>query len=120
MPLIALGVMLAAASLWLSIDLAATGFDRAVRQALEPFSAAEERCQDVDPEHPTGSTRWHACVERETAKSPGEVSESHFQGATVAGLVFASALLIVAFETARPSGGAAMDSTDTVPWLNPR
>jgi hypothetical protein len=119
-PVIALGSVLAAASLWLSIDLAATGFYRAGRQALEPFSAAEERCQDVDPEHPTGSPRWHECVERETARSPGEVSGSHFNGAAAAGLVFGGALLIVAFETARPSVRALKDWTDTVPWMNPR
>ncbi len=48
--LTAVGAILATASLVTFLYLGATGLYTAGRQTLEPFSAGEERCRDVDPE----------------------------------------------------------------------
>lgn len=41
------------------------------RQAFEPLSAAEERCQAFRPPPDVASTQeWHDCVQREMVKSP--------------------------------------------------
>lgn len=62
--------LLAVGGLALGAVSITSAFETVGRQTLEPVSAAEDRCDDIDPGDIVGSQRWRECVEHEMRESP--------------------------------------------------
>jgi hypothetical protein len=85
----------------------ATAVRNGGRQALEPQSAAEERCARFTPPSGVADTpEWDQCVRREVARTPVDVA-APWIGLGVGGLVLCSVASVAAIRGRRISTAPA-------------